>query len=133
MLALVLLVNGMQTSVIWYVNHLFSFFRWVKTFWLFFLILESSHFSHLAMKCIGFFYVCSYLFPITSCHCHLTHFTAMWRRFSPIQHVQLSSPGNSRDQLGRMLTVDSRQVFMPVYYIYDSVGACRYTAFRIMD
>ncbi|KAL0708075.1 hypothetical protein Bca4012_074501 [Brassica carinata] len=50
-------------------------------------------------------------------------FSNEMHRFSPIQHVQLSSPGNSRDQLGRMLTVDSRQVFMPVYYIYDSVGA----------
>ncbi|WZZ62513.1 hypothetical protein YC2023_062620 [Brassica napus] len=49
-------------------------------------------------------------------------FSNEMHRFSPIQHVQLSSPGNSRDQLGRMLTVDSRQVFMPVYYIYDSVA-----------
>ncbi|KAL0900334.1 hypothetical protein Bca101_084295 [Brassica carinata] len=36
-------------------------------------------------------------------------FSNEMHRFSPIQHVQLSSPGNSRDQLGRMLTVDSRQ------------------------
>ncbi|KAF2554749.1 hypothetical protein F2Q68_00017909 [Brassica cretica] len=51
-------------------------------------------------------------------------FSNEMHRFSLIQHVQLSSPGNSRDHLGRMLTVDSRQVFMPVYYIYDSVDDC---------
>lgn len=44
--------------------------------------------------------------------CHRAHFTAVWCRFSPIQHVQLSSPGNSRIQPGRMLSIDSRQVFM---------------------
>nr|VDC93381.1 unnamed protein product [Brassica oleracea] len=38
-------------------------------------------------------------------------FSNEMHRFSPIQHVQLSSPGNSTTQLGRMLTVDSRQVF----------------------
>lgn len=46
--------------------------------------------------------------------CHLAHFTAVLCRFSPIQHVRLSSPGNLRIQIGRMLTVDSRQVFMLV-------------------
>jgi splicing factor 3B subunit 3 len=38
-------------------------------------------------------------------------FSNEMHRFSPIQHVQLSTPGNSRIQLGRMLTIDSRQVF----------------------
>ncbi|KAE8125294.1 hypothetical protein FH972_020119 [Carpinus fangiana] len=30
-------------------------------------------------------------------------------RFSPLAHVQLSNPGNSRQQPGRMLAVDSRE------------------------
>ncbi|GAV86134.1 CPSF_A domain-containing protein/MMS1_N domain-containing protein, partial [Cephalotus follicularis] len=30
-------------------------------------------------------------------------------RFFPVTHIQLSNPGNSRHQLGRMLAVDSRQ------------------------
>lgn len=111
------------------------FCRWEKTFWLFFLILESSHFSHLAMKCTGFFLVYSYLSQRTSYY--LAQFTAVWCRFSPIQHVQLSSPGNSRTQLGRMLTVDSRQVFIlvpinHVFIIYMILSMTLDTTFRIM-
>ncbi|KAL0855123.1 hypothetical protein Bca101_060275 [Brassica carinata] len=45
-------------------------------------------------------------------------FSNEMHRFSLIQHVQLSSPGNSRTQLGRMLTVDSRQVFRAVLNAY---------------
>lgn len=46
-------------------------------------------------------------------------FSNEMHRFSPIQHVQLSSPGNSRTQLGRMLTVDSSGLFLAVSAYHD--------------
>ncbi|ESQ48841.1 hypothetical protein EUTSA_v10019900mg [Eutrema salsugineum] len=46
-------------------------------------------------------------------------FSNEMHRFSPIQHVQLSSPGNSRIQLGRMLTVDSSGLFLAVSAYHD--------------
>ncbi|KAJ0263855.1 Uncharacterized protein HA466_0023060 [Hirschfeldia incana] len=46
-------------------------------------------------------------------------FSNEMHRFSPIQHIQLSSPGNSRDQLGRMLTVDSSGLFLAVSAYHD--------------
>ncbi|CAH8361964.1 unnamed protein product [Eruca vesicaria subsp. sativa] len=46
-------------------------------------------------------------------------FSNEMHRFSPIQHVQLSGPGNSRTQLGRMLTVDSSGLFLAVSAYHD--------------
>ncbi|XP_010498325.1 PREDICTED: pre-mRNA-splicing factor prp12-like [Camelina sativa] len=46
-------------------------------------------------------------------------FSNEMHRFSPIQHVQLSSPGNSRIQLGRMLTIDSSGLFLAVSAYHD--------------
>ncbi|KAG2315580.1 hypothetical protein Bca52824_018702 [Brassica carinata] len=46
-------------------------------------------------------------------------FSNEMHRFSLIQHVQLSSPGNSRTQLGRMLTVDSSGLFLAVSAYHD--------------
>ncbi|CAN8270105.1 unnamed protein product [Cochlearia groenlandica] len=46
-------------------------------------------------------------------------FSNEMHRFSPIQHVQLSSPGNSRIQLGRMLTINSSGSFLAVSAYHD--------------
>jgi splicing factor 3B subunit 3 len=46
-------------------------------------------------------------------------FSNEMHRFSPIQHVQLSTPGNSRIQLGRMLTIDSSGLFLAVSAYHD--------------
>lgn len=35
-------------------------------------------------------------------------YTVCWARFFPVTHVQLSSPGNLRNQLGQMLAIDSK-------------------------
>ena len=82
-----------------------------KTIWLLYLILGSLHFSHFAMKCTGFFpfpfskfiHTNGNVAEVTWCYCFLVN------RFFPLTHIQLSNPGNSRHQLGRMLAVDSRQ------------------------
>ncbi|CAN0927524.1 Spliceosome-associated protein 130 B [Linum grandiflorum] len=39
-------------------------------------------------------------------------FSNEMHRFFPLTHIQLSNPGNSRNQLGRMLAVHSRQVVL---------------------
>uniref|UniRef100_A0A1J3E4J0 Pre-mRNA-splicing factor prp12 n=1 Tax=Noccaea caerulescens TaxID=107243 RepID=A0A1J3E4J0_NOCCA len=46
-------------------------------------------------------------------------FSNEMHRFSPIQHVRLSSPGNLRIQIGRMLTVDSSGLFLAVSAYHD--------------
>ncbi|KAL3632383.1 hypothetical protein CASFOL_025367 [Castilleja foliolosa] len=44
------------------------------------------------------------------------HFCNEMHRFLPLTHVQVSAPGNSRHQVGRMLAVDSRVVYcFPLY------------------
>ncbi|KAJ0088978.1 hypothetical protein Patl1_32884 [Pistacia atlantica] len=42
-------------------------------------------------------------------------FSNEMHRFFPVAHVELSHPGNSRHQLGRMLAVDPRQVVVLVF------------------
>ncbi|XP_077213126.1 cleavage and polyadenylation specificity factor (CPSF) A subunit protein isoform X2 [Tasmannia lanceolata] len=46
-------------------------------------------------------------------HCH---------RFFPVSHIQLSDPGNSRHQLGRMLAVDSNGCFVAASAYEDQVA-----------
>lgn len=94
---------------------------WRRICWLFFLIPGSSHFSHFAMKCTGFSFS-SWLAQnclsmkgrvshcLEMCASFLKKSLIFWNRFSAVAHVQLSGPGNSRSQLGRMLAVDPRQV-----------------------
>ncbi|XP_044508499.1 splicing factor 3B subunit 3 isoform X3 [Mangifera indica] len=43
-------------------------------------------------------------------------------RFFPVAHVELSNPGNSRQQLGRMLAVDSSGCFIAVSAYEDRLG-----------
>lgn len=108
-----------------------------RTFWLLFLIQESYHFLHFAMKCTGFGFVFCWVnnlysfffififflslliysiitvfkFSLETYYFHLS-LTFMglhcWSRFFPLTHVQLSSLGNSRNQIGRMLAIDSK-------------------------
>ncbi|XP_010557959.1 PREDICTED: pre-mRNA-splicing factor prp12 [Tarenaya hassleriana] len=49
-------------------------------------------------------------------------FSNEMHRFSPVSHVQLSSPGNSTLQLGRMLAVDSSGLFLAASAYHDHFG-----------
>ncbi|XP_027069184.1 splicing factor 3B subunit 3 isoform X1 [Coffea eugenioides] len=49
-------------------------------------------------------------------------FSSEMHRFFPLTHVQLSSPGNGRDQIGRMLAVDSNGCFIAASAYEDKLA-----------
>ncbi|KAL3534006.1 hypothetical protein ACH5RR_007527 [Cinchona calisaya] len=49
-------------------------------------------------------------------------FSSEMHRFFPLTHMQLSSPGNSRDQIGRMLAVDSNGCFIAASAYEDKLA-----------
>ncbi|KAK1267455.1 DNA damage-binding protein 1a [Acorus gramineus] len=49
-------------------------------------------------------------------------FSTEMHRFFPLAHIQISRPGNSRHQLGRMLTIDSNGCFIAVSAYEDRLA-----------